>query len=612
MRKGGVIFVLVTAVLLFGLSYVSIDAWLESRIEYQASVANKAKVEIDDLDLSLVGLSMSWDRLEVANPEDPWENIFETGKVEFNMEFWPLLWNKTVIENMQLSGFRLNTERDTDGSFEVEKEISEGSAGEAFLASVVEQVSTEASRNARAKVTDVRSDLNTDSLLAELDLKAPEKIDSLRSQIAQQYGVWDSTLNNLNVEQQIQRIRETTENIKIDEIKDPKKVVEAINNVKKLRSQADSLRNLADSLRNGFTEDLNSARYSVGKVDEWVTEDYRRAMSLAKIPDLSAQNIGKLLFGQNLLGDYAAYLSYIETARKYSARLTDDGQEKRERYEGVNYEFSDKYDWPELWIRKIEVSGSTNNGIDIQGLVNDISSDQRRSGSPTRIDIRGEGRSGDRLKLEGQLDYTGQEPRESFELMYNGFSLKDTRISPSELLPYQLNNGTGSVRAELDIVSRRIDSEVSYVAENISFDMGSSDGKSRIQQLIRSAISNTDRIDVTGLIDNIDGPLRVRLRSNLDDLFVNALRETVSKEISQAREKIEAEVESRVEDKKEELLAFKQQKEEELRERATEIRSRIDEQLQVVEEKQKALEKKKKELEDSLKNKIKDKIGIDF
>lgn len=612
MRKGGVIFVLVVAALIFGASYLSVDAWLESKIEYQASVANKAKVEIENLDLSLIGLSMSWDRLQVASPQDPWVNTFETGKVEFNMEFWPLLWNKTIIENMQLSGLRLNTERESDGTFEVDQEISEGTAGDAFLASVVDQVSTEASRNAKAKIGNIRSNLNTDSLLAELDLKAPGRIDSLKGQISAQYGEWDSTLSNLNVDQRIQRIRQTAENTKVDEIKDPKKAIEAINNVKKLRSQADSLKNLADSLKNGFTEDLNSARYSVGKVDEWVTDDYRRAMSLAKIPDLSAQNIGKLLFGENLLGDYAAYLTYIETAREYSSRLADDGTEKRERYEGVNYEFTDKYNWPDLWIRKIEVSGSTNNGIDLEGLVTDISNDQKQSGAPTLIDISGEGASGDRLTLEGELDYTEQDPRESFEMVYSGFNLKDTRISPSELLPYKLREGTGTVRAELDIVSRRIDSEISYIAENVSFDLGSAEGKNRIQDLIRSAISSTDRINVTGLIDNTEGPLRVRLRSNLDDLFVQALRETVSREITQAREKIENEVESRVEGKKEELIAFKQEKEAELRERAAEIRTKIDEQLKVVEEKQKALEEKKKELEDSLKNKIKDKIGIDF
>ncbi|HBQ59007.1 MAG TPA: TIGR03545 family protein, partial [Balneolaceae bacterium] len=110
----------------------------------------------------------------------------------------------------------------------------------------------------------------------------------------------------------------------------------------------------------------------------------------------------------------------------------------------------------------------------------------------------------------------------------------------------------------------------------------------------------------------VDGPLRVRVRSNVDDLFMNALRQTVSQELENARRKIEAEVQQRVEGRKEQLAEFKRKKEEEIQQRYEELQSQIEEKVQLVEDKKKELEERKKELESSLKDEIKDRIGIDF
>ncbi|WP_428235369.1 TIGR03545 family protein [Gracilimonas sp.] len=614
MRIGGIITVLVLAGIGFAATYFITDEWVEGQIEYQGSILNEAKVELDGFDFSLWDLHIKWSRLQVANSNNTMQNTFETGETEFSMEFWPLiLRNKVIVDDVRLTGFQMDTERETDGSFEIPEEVKNEEPG--FVYSVVSQVTSEAKKNAEVKFTDVRDDLNVDSLMAKVNIQSVDKIDSLRKGIQQKYAKWDSTFKNTKVNEEVAKVRSTVESINPKEIKKPKQVVEAIENVQKLRKQVDSLKTRAENLKKEFEQDYGTTRNDIGQVDNWIRDDYQRALSVAKLPDLDVQNIGKALFGQNLLGDYAAYLEYVAIAREYGSRLVgeEDSVQEIPRYEGLDYEFSDKYDYPGFWFKNIELSGKTKSDISISGTVTDISSSQKKTGQPVKFNVQGQDENEVALTVDGEFNYLEEEPRESFRVNYSGFTLSKARLSGSDLLPYELKTGTGELNVEMSIIDKRIDSRIDYLAKNISFDFAAAGRpKNRVETLIRNAIGSTNQVDVTALVDNMDGPLRVRVRSNVDDLFMNALKKTVSQEVENAKRKIRAEVQKQVAGKKQQLEKLKAEKEAELRKRYEELQSKVDEQLQVVEEKKKELEERKKELEDSLKDKIKDKIGIDF
>ncbi|MBO6585224.1 MAG: TIGR03545 family protein [Gracilimonas sp.] len=614
MRIGGIITVLVLAGIGFAATYFITEEWVEGQIEYQGSILNEAKVELDGFDFSLWDLHIKWSRLQVANSNNTMQNTFETGETEFSMEFWPLiLRNKVIVDNVRLTGFQMDTERETDGSFEIPEEVKNEEPG--FVYSVVSQVTSEAKKNAEVKFTDVRDDLNVDSLMAKVNIQSVDKIDSLRQGIQQKYAKWDSTFKNTKVNEEVAKVRSTVESINPKEIKNPKQVVEAIENVQKLRKQVDSLKTRAEKLKKDFEQDYGTTRNDIDQVDNWIRDDYQRALSVAKLPDLDVQNIGKALFGQNLLGDYAAYLEYVAIAREYGSRLVgeEDSVQEIPRYEGLDYEFSDKYDYPGFWFKNIELSGKTKSDISISGTVTDISSSQKKTGQPVKFNVQGQDENEVALTVNGEFNYLEEEPRESFRVNYSGFTLSKARLSGSDLLPYELKTGTGELNVEMSIIDKRIDSRIDYLAKNISFDFAAAGKpKNRVESLIRNAIGSTDQVDVTALVDNVDGPLRVRVRSNVDDLFMNALKQTVSQEVENAKRKIRAEVQKEVAGKKQQLEKLKAEKEAELRKRYEELQAKVDEQLQVVEEKKKELEERKKELEDSLKDKIKDKIGIDF
>jgi uncharacterized protein (TIGR03545 family) len=620
MRVSGIIAVLIIAGLCVATSYFITDEVIESQIEHQMSMANGALVEIDDFKFSLISLDMSWSRLQVTDPENTMQNLFETAEADFNVQFWPLMWSKIIVDDVKLTGFQLQTERETDGYFELptkEGTVEADSANISFFAGITREVTSNISQNAQMEFVDVKDDINVDSLMAKVDLKAIDRIDSLKNGLEANYTKWDSTISNNTITAQVTSIKTLVQNLKLEDINDVPKALAALETVKEVAARADSVRDQVVNVKENFEEDLTTSKQSIGNIDEWIQEDIRRAQNVAKLPDLNPQSIGSALFGENLLGGFSKYLDYLSVARKYGSRVVgaNEKEDKPERYEGRNYAFSDKYDWPGFWLKNMELSGITNNGIALTGKVLNVTNNQNKTELPITFDLSGENLGDATLSIDGKLDYRGEERLEMVDAAYTGFSLINSKISPSELLPYELETGEGAITVGLQINNKRIDSEVKYVASNLAFDLeGAGAPKGTVERLIRTAISGTDQINATALLDNTEGPLKVVVRSNVDDLFLNTLRSTVQAEVDEAKRRIRNEVEGRVNEKKAEVENLVKEKEAELRAEYERFEQRITDELAIIEAKKEELEKKKKELEEAVKDKaldaIKKKIGF--
>ena len=116
MRKKGLIFLIIVAALVIALNVFVTDRWLERRVERFASKSNGAKVELYRFNFSLLDLRLSWEELQVTDPDYTWTNLFETGHCSFDLALEPLMQRKVVVEDFELQGLRMGTPRETDGA----------------------------------------------------------------------------------------------------------------------------------------------------------------------------------------------------------------------------------------------------------------------------------------------------------------------------------------------------------------------------------------------------------------------------------------------------------------------------------------------------------------
>lgn len=179
MRWKGVIFILIVLGAIIALSLIFTDIWLEHQLEKVGSSIVGARVEFEDVDFSFIGLHMRWDSLQVTNPKQTMKNILTTGPTEFNMELQPLLRKKVIIENVQMTHVTSGTDRSTDGKI---KKKPKPPSKPNILTRTVDRLQADVAQ-APAWNLDVPTSINVDSILALLEIKTPNRIDSLQQQL---------------------------------------------------------------------------------------------------------------------------------------------------------------------------------------------------------------------------------------------------------------------------------------------------------------------------------------------------------------------------------------------------------------------------------------------
>lgn len=606
-RWKGVIFLAVLAGIFFVLSFIFTDRWLESKLENTGSSIVGAKVEIDGLNLSFSGMHLSWNRLQVTDPKNTWTNIIETGKCEFNMEFWPLLSKKVIIENFQISEVRGNTERETDGKIPKKKQPSKPG----FIGKTINRLSDKVTDSASMQFSGYTQKVNVDSIMQLLDIQSIKRIDSLQNHLTQQYDDWQKKLAQMDLQKDFKRIEADIKSIDIKKIKTIDKLQKSLKTTNAVKNSIDSLTKIIQTTKKNLLTDLNSSKSSLNQVDDWINEDYERARSMAKLPDMSAQNIGRMVFGSQLINQLNKYLGYADKAREYSAKLQSDKPEKEKppRLKGQNIYFYNKNARPDFWIRQIKLSGETTNQIKIEGTILNIVSDQRTIGKTTDIDITGSREDGAALELNGIFNYLEEEPSEKFNLKFAGFSLAHTKLSNSKFLPNQIEKGVGAVESSLNLVGENIDGKITFAANKLVFDFADKP-KTKFDKIVQSIIKKTKKVDFVAKIKGRKDDLKFTLNSNLDDIFARNLKSVLNKEIEQAKQKIKSQIDKQVNKYREQLNQVVKKNEDQLKSELKKYERMLNDKLKIADAKKKEIEgqidKEKSKVEKELKNKLKD------
>ncbi len=506
----------------------------------------------------------------------------------------------------------MHIDRKTDGALPESKMKAKQKSSESgskndsnFFRNITQQVTSKIEDNANTQFATIKTDLQFDSLMNLVDLNSIHKMDSLSEALQYNYTKWDSIIINNTIEENVIDIQKNINTVKIEELKDLPNAIAAIKVVQKAIKESDSIKKEIGTLKDNFQSDFSNSTNSIKRLDQWIDNDIKKAQNVAKLPKINAQSIGIVLFGETLLSDLNRYLEYLAMARAFSQHFIDEKneQEKPARYEGKDYSFSEKYDVPSFWVKKIEVSGLTNNNTALFGVIENLSTDQSKTDKPVKINLSGKNESNTQMTLTGLLDYTSEDRKESITYAYSGFSLANTKLSPSELLPYDLKSGKGSLAMNLTVENKKIESSIEFQATGLDFDFESAEEQvGTIERLVKKAISDTDQIKATALINNTSGVLKANVNSNIDDIFLNTLQNSVQNEVELKRLKIEQSVKHQVKDKKLEVLTLINGNEAKLNTELKKLEVRIYDQIKQIEDTLKMLEAKKKELEQAAKD----------
>jgi len=618
MRTKFVYFVVVPVFILLAVLYLFLDTWVEAGLEYAGESIVGAKVEIDDLSLTLSPIGAEFARLQVANPRDTWKNTFETARVKFALNFGQLLRGKYIIETMEVNDLILGTMRTTDGAIPKEPEPeSEHAAGEPSLSQQADSMAKEKKDDAPVFDLDkLRKQLNIDSLLNVQNLASVRHIDSLKTQISQASQQWQATLTDIEkTKTTVADIETKIKAINVNELRSVESITTALNNVTDAQRGIKEISQTFNSRKSSLTGDVNRLSASVSAIDDLVKQDFQSVLELARLPDVSMNGLAELLLGKDILTEANEYLYWIDFARdniRNSSSKPENAHPPRMRGQTIHFPAEKSY--PKFWIKKILVSGGTDREQDpnyfyATGEIKDVSSDQRITGLPLTVDLSATQGRGTNATVKATIDRTKDAPLDTYLASLSGVPIREMSLGRSDFLPAKMSNAVGRFGVEVKVPANQFDGNARITLSNLSISFDRAAGNT-VERLVRSVLESIHSLNVMLRFWKETGALKVAFETDLDNLLADRTKKVIGEEVARLRNELRQKLERKIAEKRQEMERLFSQKREEVTARIKSYENMVNDKLAIVDAKKKELEDRvnaeKKKQEDALKKKAGD------
>lgn len=595
---------------------------------------SKAKVEIKSLKTGLKPLSFEIIGLKIADKNDVWKNVVDIEQMKFGLNIIPLLSKKIIIDDMTIENIKWDTKRKTSGELPPKKKKllekkkkqkeSDGLTTklfDSFKENINREIENLPSVNAFKNIKNKLKTFDATKLIEEADLETYKVIESLRTDSVEKYEKYRTNIENLNIQNQVKEIKrllEESKNIKIKTIDD---IIKAQNTIKDLNNRKKDIeKTIKDikQLQKDIATTLQDKKSLIKKIDDIAKRDYQNLLSKTVGPFAGdTSNIAEMLFGPIWYGRVNKILEYFALVRKYIPSQKEDEGKKEfpGEQQSIDVQFNKRGVPPKMLIKKIHISGTTggegkevDNPVAFKGVIHNLTSDQRITGRPTHLDAIGQ-KAGKEYKLIGNFDHIKEIPVDTISIKFNNLSINELSLGKNDVLP-ELKQGIINVESSFTLNGDEIDCQLNTTIRELVFSLRK--GKDEIENIVDEVFSSIKEVTLIATLAGSPNSLKTHLKSNLDSLIGNSLKNIYEKKLAELKKRLRTELSSRIQQEKEKLINEYSLKKEELIQQVKERLSFLEEEKakleqKITEKKQKILEKQKKETE-KVKDKLKDKL----
>lgn len=616
MRPKGIIGALVILLLLAGVLYFFADGLIEHGIESAGESVIGAKVEIDNLKVSVTDLAISWDRLQVANPNDTWKNLFETSRLSFDMEAAPLIRKKLVINDVTITDIRVGSRRDSDGKIDRPEGAPPG---------LVQQATESLDRQLRQapilNVGALKRKVNVDSLMQTFDIQTVNRLQQARAQSDSVFQKWQNRIADFDPKQDLQEVEADINSLQNQDMSNLQNLASAVDKSKRVLSTLKGIKQQLDSNRKMVSDDITAASARLASVNNWIAEDFEAVKAKANLGDLSPQNIGKMLFGDVVVRPTIQTLEYVALMRKYmpvAKKMLAAGKvEKPARLKGQDIRFPLLNGKPDFLMKHLLLSGATNAppegepAFRLEGEIAGVTTQQKVYGKPLTFALNALLPGSKAYDVTGEIDHVGDIPSDRFAIKAQGVKLRNLSLPDRPYLPSTVVAERGNIGAAFDLVGTRLNVQVKFSATPVRFQFAEENRRDdAIGRISRSVFDSIESLSFSAAIVGPLDQLELKVSSNVDDVLARKISALVGESVKQAQNEIRQRIEGVVEPKKQEILAFVSGQKGQIMARFDAYQKQVDNRLAVVNARKQEIEDKiaakKKEGLDKAKDKLKD------
>jgi uncharacterized protein (TIGR03545 family) len=517
-----------------------LDGIVESIVEERASLLNKAKVEIEDLDIGFLSPGVRIRGLAVANADNPRRNIVQVGDIGISVSVLPLFSKRVIIDEMVMENVRVNTKRKTSGELprRLRKRIK---------AEEKEEKPTEIPCVKLPNLDVFKKKFDVKELVDINRLESVKRAKQLGENLSQWKSKWDSELKGLGtkakVDEIITKVQGSVESLQKTEIKGPADVLKLQGDLKNLQEATDALKDLQ-----GEIEAKKSAfQGEVAKLQKSLQREITKLKEMdlqAILKDLGLEGITKARLAEAFLCPFLGKtLTFIwNHADKIRKVMPKTGKDKpvqtRIRAMGRDIIFPVIKKGPRFLLREARLSVE-HKKWSAGGTIQGVTSDPVLYGKPTRVDIRGKR---PKLTLKGILDHTGKTPIDTVSLDLRGYPLEGFTFSENPLSLSNINRGFLDLKANLALKGDSIDLKTMTRVKNLVLNFAEGETENLMVTMVKEVMKTVSLLNIGMAAKGTRDNPHLSISSNMDQVFAGQLKRFAGKKVNQLKASLGAEI----------------------------------------------------------------------
>lgn len=559
--------------LIYGYFYFFFDSHVKKAIEWGAYQALGTELNIAEFKSSFIDGKVEVKKVELTDSVKPNFNSLELSNIRFAVKWDALLRLKFVIEEIAVEGVQFMSKRAHIGKVAPPPPPSpnEPSLVDQLQGKALNKLQKDNESNILGDLSAFlkSGNLNQQGQNLESQLASKKLLEELNQKWAAKKTEWDAKVKTLPTNAELQTFKTRFESIKYKDFKSPQELDASIKQFDALFKDVDSKNKQIQEIKTQFEADLKSIDQDSKSVDNLVKQDIETLKSKFKIPKIDAASFAKALFMSYLTPVLAKVDRYKTLAQKYlppkyskmldgkkgdknesQAKSDDDTIQPHARAKGVTYEFPIQTGYPMFWIQKISLSSKSSANADygdFNGLIENITSNQRQIGKMTTLDIKGDFKKMNitGIKVKAQLDNLKTEPKVNLIFDVGSYPVKDLVLLNSTDGQISIPESTASFNSSAETVGfKKYTLKLKSNFNNVRFKADIAD--KNISEIITQTLNSINHFDLdataNGEFKNLQFDIESSLGTDLQKSFENLLKAKIADANAQLQKTIDNEI----------------------------------------------------------------------
>jgi uncharacterized protein (TIGR03545 family) len=554
MRWKGIIVFSIIVVVLVIFAFFFTDNLVKSTLESLGSGVAGAKVEIGRFEASFLKLLLRVSSLQVANPDDEWENLIEIKDMRFKMDWPALLQKKIVINEMAIDCILRNTKRTSSGKLPVDitetlKPQRQDFSGEQ------KSLSDELKSMPIIQMTKGNKKTNVDDIVSTDKLSSSTEIKKINTELDTKNNSAQTSMENLKVSERIGKIKNNIDALDLSE-KNPAKLSKELKKLKDIKSDIDELKDNLTKTNNGIEADFSGIANSIKHIDQLKEQDCANIInSIANTKNLKKEDISRLLFGPIWLEKINDFLYWFNLIKEFLPLPSMERKPgAKQGFNGIDVEFPKLNSYPGFLLKTASLSTGFSNNPDelkFQGKIEGVTSNPALYGKPAIISLKG---TKPDFVLEAIFDHTKSIGNDSAKFVINNLDIKGFSLAKSlSFLPAKISQGTADITATITSEGNKIEMNMNVMPKGIVFaaeDIPADEVAKEIAQAISSALD----LKIEAKISIEKSRVSFKITSSIDQIILDCFRKIANARLEETKQEVKKKIDELVDNQRGELL----------------------------------------------------------